>query len=61
MRAPICDYRAVSSGLHLLPGGDAGFLAEQQTQANIFAKFGLIPRTIDVTDTVDPTHFSVAA
>jgi ABC-type nitrate/sulfonate/bicarbonate transport system substrate-binding protein len=39
----------------------AGFLAEQQAHANIFAKFGLIPSSIDVTDTVDPTHFSTAA
>jgi ABC-type nitrate/sulfonate/bicarbonate transport system substrate-binding protein len=40
---------------------DAGFLAEQQAHANIFAKFGLIPRTIDVTDTVDRNHFPAAA
>jgi sulfonate transport system substrate-binding protein len=39
----------------------AGFLAEQQAHANIFAEFGLIPYSIDVTDTVDPTHFSAAA
>jgi ABC-type nitrate/sulfonate/bicarbonate transport system substrate-binding protein len=32
---------------------DAGFLAEQQAHANLFAKFGLIPRMLDVTDTVD--------
>ncbi|KRQ04359.1 sulfonate transport system substrate-binding protein [Bradyrhizobium sp. USDA 4503] len=37
------------------------FLAEQQAHADIFAKFGLIPRAIDVTDTIDPTHFSAAA
>jgi sulfonate transport system substrate-binding protein len=40
---------------------DAGFLAEQQAHADIFAKFGLIPRSIDVTDTIDPNHFSAAA
>ncbi|WP_342726456.1 ABC transporter substrate-binding protein [Bradyrhizobium sp. B097] len=40
---------------------DDGFLAEQQAHANIFAKFGLIPHAIDVTDTVDRTHFSAAA
>jgi ABC-type nitrate/sulfonate/bicarbonate transport system substrate-binding protein len=40
---------------------DADFLAEQRAHANIFAKFGLIPRAIDVTDTVDPSHFPAAA
>lgn len=37
------------------------FLREQQAHADIFAKFKLIPHAIDVTDTVDPTHFSAAA
>ncbi len=40
---------------------DAEFLREQQAHADIFAKFKLIPHAIDVTDTVDPTHFSAAA
>ncbi|MCS3451204.1 MULTISPECIES: ABC transporter substrate-binding protein [Bradyrhizobium] len=40
---------------------DQDFLAEQQAHADIFAKFGLIQRAIDVTDTIDPTHFSAAA
>jgi sulfonate transport system substrate-binding protein len=37
---------------------DAGFLAEQQAHADLFAKFGLIPRSLDVTDTVDASHLS---
>ncbi|TCS38003.1 NitT/TauT family transport system substrate-binding protein/sulfonate transport system substrate-binding protein [Paucimonas lemoignei] len=32
---------------------DPGFLAEQQSHADIFARFGLIPKQIDVSDTVD--------
>ncbi|MEP9379279.1 ABC transporter substrate-binding protein [Aquabacter sp. CN5-332] len=36
---------------------DAGFRAEQQLHADIFARFGLIPEAIDVTDTVDASHF----
>lgn len=37
---------------------DAAFLAEQQAHADIFARFGIIPRAIDVTDTVDASHFA---
>jgi ABC-type nitrate/sulfonate/bicarbonate transport system substrate-binding protein len=33
------------------------FLAEQQAHASLFAKFGLIPNQIDVSDTVDPALF----
>jgi ABC-type nitrate/sulfonate/bicarbonate transport system substrate-binding protein len=39
---------------------DKKFLAEQQAHADIFAKFALIPSSIDVTDTIVPNHFSVA-
>lgn len=37
------------------------FAAEQQAHANIFAKFGLIPKQIDVTPTVNPTFLARAA
>jgi sulfonate transport system substrate-binding protein len=40
---------------------DAGFLAEQQSHADLFARFGLIPRTLDVSDTVDATHLPMIA
>ncbi|GGF58624.1 ABC transporter substrate-binding protein [Azorhizobium oxalatiphilum] len=40
---------------------DAAFLAEQQAHADIFARFGIIPRAVDVSDTVDASHFAVAA
>jgi ABC-type nitrate/sulfonate/bicarbonate transport system substrate-binding protein len=36
------------------------FLAEQQVHADLFARFGIIPRQIDVTDTVDGTFFASA-
>lgn len=39
---------------------DDAFLQEQQHHADIFARFGLIPRQIDVTDTVDSRHFAAA-
>lgn len=37
---------------------DAGFVAEQQAHADLFADFGLIPHRIDVGDTVDASHLS---
>jgi sulfonate transport system substrate-binding protein len=37
---------------------DAAFLAEQQSHADLFARFGLIPQPVDVTDTVDASHFA---
>jgi sulfonate transport system substrate-binding protein len=40
---------------------DSEFAAEQQAHANIFAKFGLIPRQIDAALTVDPTFLAKAA
>lgn len=40
------------------PGPD--FLAEQQAHADLFARFGLIPHRLDVTDTVDPSHAPAA-
>jgi ABC-type nitrate/sulfonate/bicarbonate transport system substrate-binding protein len=40
---------------------DAGFLAEQQAHADLFAKFGLIPRVLDVTDTIDASHLPMIA
>lgn len=40
---------------------DADFLAEQQSHADIFARFGIIPRKIDVSDTVDSSFFARAA
>ncbi|MDB5617722.1 ABC transporter substrate-binding protein [Tardiphaga sp.] len=39
---------------------DDAFLHEQQRHADIFTRFGLIPRQIDVTDTVDISHFATA-
>jgi sulfonate transport system substrate-binding protein len=39
---------------------DDAFLREQQLHADIFARFGLIPRQIDVSDTVDIRHFASA-
>jgi sulfonate transport system substrate-binding protein len=39
---------------------DAGFLAEQQQHADIFAKFGLLQRPIDVSPTVDATLLKAA-
>lgn len=39
---------------------DRAFLAEQQAHADIFARFGLIPRALDVTDTVDAGYVAVA-
>lgn len=39
---------------------NAAFLQEQQLHADIFARFGLIPRQIDVTDTIDNGHFATA-
>lgn len=38
------------------PGPD--FLAEQQQHADLFARFGIIARPIDVSDTIDATHFA---
>ncbi|WP_191970102.1 ABC transporter substrate-binding protein [Methylobacterium planeticum] len=40
------------------PGPD--FLTEQQAHADLFATFGLIPHRIDVSDTVDSSHFAAA-
>jgi sulfonate transport system substrate-binding protein len=40
---------------------DPAFLREQQHHADLFARFGLIPGRIDVTDTVDARHFITAA
>lgn len=41
---------------------DAAFLAEQQSHADLFADFGLIPKRVDATPTVDARVFrSVAA
>jgi len=40
---------------------DAGFLAEQQRHADIFARFGLIPEPIDVADTVTENYPALAA
>jgi ABC-type nitrate/sulfonate/bicarbonate transport system substrate-binding protein len=37
------------------------FADEQQAHANIFAKFGLIPKRIDTTPTVNPTFLAKAA
>lgn len=37
------------------------FAAEQQAHADIFAKFGLIPKQIDATPTVNPTFLARAA
>lgn len=39
----------------------AEFLAEQQAHADLFAKFGLTPDRIDVSDTVDARHFAAVA
>jgi sulfonate transport system substrate-binding protein len=39
---------------------DAAFLAEQQQHADIFAKFGLLQRQIDVSPTVDASLLKVA-
>ncbi len=37
------------------------FAAEQQVHADIFAKFGLIPKPVDVTPTVNPAFLATAA
>lgn len=39
---------------------ESDFVAEQQTHADLFVRFGLIPRPIDVTDTIDASHFAAA-
>ncbi|MDB5655589.1 MAG: hypothetical protein JWQ94_3202 [Tardiphaga sp.] len=39
---------------------DDAFLREQQRHADIFTRFGLIPRSVDVTDTADDRHFATA-
>jgi len=39
---------------------DAAFLAEQQRHADIFARFGLLQRRIDVSPTVDATLLAAA-
>jgi ABC-type nitrate/sulfonate/bicarbonate transport system substrate-binding protein len=39
---------------------DAAFLAEQQQHADIFAKFGLLQRQIDVSPTVDASLLAAA-
>lgn len=41
------------------PGAD--FLEEQQAHADLFARFGIIPSRIDVSDTVDASHFATFA
>ena len=39
---------------------DADFVAEQQAHADIFAKFGLIPKRIDATPTATTTFLAAA-
>lgn len=44
---------AITARQWLVAAPDAAFIDEQQRSADIFARFGLIPRALDVSDTVD--------